>query len=281
MLLTLNSKRVKILLLSIIGGILISCIFNTGIDTSGTQEATFTPITSAPENVPSSNPLPEPTPPNPTEGTPFTAIINTESQCIQTPLADPPDRVVLADIPLEETVLVIGKSNEVENLWAEGEWAYVQWGGTECWMLSSELTPQNFDFSSVPVTPMKPYPTPVPTIAGATSVNGETSTPAPPPTSTDTPIPPCPIPSAPMLDGYLSKFLSTYYGHLSWNAPDGATKYQIYRSVNGGSYDFYKELQGLTYSEAIPKHSTYSYEVVAINSCGGRSNPSNPKSFSP
>jgi hypothetical protein len=52
--------------------------------------------------------------------------------------------------------------------------------------------------------------------------------------------------------------------HLSWNSVQGATSYEVFRSVNGGEYLSI----GTTNKDSIPNKTTHAYYVVAKNSCG-------------
>ena len=57
---------------------------------------------------------------------------------------------------------------------------------------------------------------------------------------------------------------------VSWNAVDGAAKYYLYRSVDGGSFSYYDTTSKTSYTNsAVSSGSQYSYQVKAVDQNGG------------
>lgn len=89
----------------------------------------------------------------------------------------------------------------------------------------------------------------------------------PRPTAT---FPPCETPFAPQLT--LNRLRQN--ADLTWISIPNAESYEVFRSINEGSYSLLGRTNETNMKDSLQNNATYSYYAVAINACG-QSNPSN------
>ena len=85
-------------------------------------------------------------------------------------------------------------------------------------------------------------------------------------------LPPDPVPIAPVLNSIIPSPDLDGDIDLSWNQVSGATRYNVYRKVAGGSYARIARIHGVTYIDNDLTNGVYYYKVRATNTEGSSPN---------
>lgn len=125
-----------------------------------------------------------------------------------------------------------------------------------------------FTVTPIPTTIATPSPT-------ASQSSSPTLTPTPTPTSTTSPTPtisssPTPTPTSAYLPSPTSVTATSVAGKISVTWSGTATKYVIYRSVNGVDYIWHGSISGYSYDDFynLVSNSIYRYNIVSCDNAG-------------